>query len=119
MSNKSFNNWYSKSDKLIAEDIGKFVKHHRLQKNLTQTEVATKAKISRSTLSLLERGETVTVVTLLQVLRVLEKLNVLDAFLVSKQISPIALAKLESKERQRARNKRGLGKDNLDNDSSW
>lgn len=47
------------SDKAIAEYIGTFVKHQRLEQNKTQDELASAAGISRSTLSLLERGETV------------------------------------------------------------
>jgi DNA-binding Xre family transcriptional regulator len=46
------------------------------------------AGISRSTLSLLERGETVTLATLLQVLRVLDQLQMMDAFVVEPRISP-------------------------------
>jgi transcriptional regulator with XRE-family HTH domain len=62
------------------------------------------AGISRSTLSLLERGETVTLATLIQVLRVLNQLQVMDAFEVHQRISPIALAKAEQEKRKRARN---------------
>ena len=46
------------------------------------------AGISRSTLSLLERGETVTLSTLIQVLRVLGQLNIMQAFTVQQNISP-------------------------------
>lgn len=90
------------SDKALIKQIGAFVKEHRLRQNKSQAEVAEEAGISRSTLSLLERGETVTTLTLIQVLRVLDKLYLMDAFRVEEQISPIALAKLEKKKRQRA-----------------
>lgn len=99
------------SDKSIEKAIGEFVKHNRLQKNLSQEQVSQSANISRSTLSLLERGETVTVSTLLQVLRVLDLLHILDVFKIEKQVSPIALAKLEREERKRAshRSKKSKG----------
>ena len=103
MSEKSFIEWHSMSDKALMEQIGTFVKHHRLQQNRTQEEVAHDAGISRSTLSLLERGETVTVMTLIQILRVLDLLYVLESFQVQEVISPIALAKAEKEKRQRAR----------------
>ena len=103
MSDKSYIRWYSMSDKALSETIGLFVKHHRLKRNLSQTEVAKKANISRSTLSLLERGETVTISTLIQVLRMLELLSIMDVFKTQKQVSPIALAKLQREERERAR----------------
>ncbi|MFY7792659.1 MAG: helix-turn-helix domain-containing protein [Chitinophagaceae bacterium] len=76
------------SDQALASRIGDFVKYHRLEQNKTQEVMSHEAGISRSTLSLLERGETVTLATLLQVLRVLDQLQVMDAFVVEPRISP-------------------------------
>lgn len=104
MNDNSYTNWISMSDMALAQTIGAFVKHHRLAQNKTQEEVATAANISRSTLSLLERGETVTVLTLLQVFRVLELLYIMDVFSIQEQISPIELAKMERQKRKRSRN---------------
>ena len=92
------------SDDALAKQIGVFIKHNRLEQNKTQDKVAEDAGISRSTLSLLERGETVTLSTLIQVLRVLDQLQVMDAFEVRNRISPLALAKAEKEQRKRARN---------------
>lgn len=92
------------SDHVLSAHIGAFVKHHRLEQNRTQDACSTDAGISRSTLSLLERGETVTLATLIQVLRVLDQLHVMEAFQVQPRIRPLALAKAERKARQRARN---------------
>lgn len=116
MNDKSYNIWYASSDKMLSESIGQFIRHHRLEQQLSQVEVAKKANISRSTLSLLERGETVTLTTLLQVLRVLELLYIMDVFTVNKTISPIALAKAEQAKRQRVRSK---SKSTLKGDSEW
>ncbi|NBB89277.1 MAG: helix-turn-helix domain-containing protein [Bacteroidetes bacterium] len=102
MNDKSYNNWNALSDEAIVRRIGDFVKWHRLQQNTSQQGVAEAAGISRSTLSLLERGETVRLDTLIQVLRVLDELHVLDAFAVEDEISPIAYAKLKKKERKKA-----------------
>lgn len=103
MSTLSSGNWHSLSDKALAEHMGRFVKHHRMEQNKTQDNLAASAGISRSTLSLLERGETVTLATLLQVLRALDQLHVMDVFNVEKSISPMDLARLEQSQRQRAR----------------
>ena len=89
------------SDDGILGQIGKFIRHHRMQQNKTQEMLAKDAGISRSTLSLLERGETVTVATLIQALRVLDKLQALEGFDITLQQSPILLAKAEKKKRQR------------------
>ncbi|KPP98374.1 MAG: Helix-turn-helix domain [Bacteroidetes bacterium HLUCCA01] len=53
LTDKSFKEWVPLSDKALAEHIGAFVRHHRLEQNKTQNELATAAGISRSTLSLL------------------------------------------------------------------
>lgn len=105
MTDISYKNWNSMSDNAIVKQIGDFVKHHRMEQNKTQAILANAAGISRSTLSLLERGETVTLATLIQVLRVLDVLHILDAFGVHQTISPLALAKIEKDKRKRASGK--------------
>jgi len=115
MNESSYKNWASMSDKALIEQIGSFIKQHRLRQNRTQNEVAEEAGISRSTLSLLERGETVTILTLIQVLRVLDQLHIMNSFRVEERVSPIALAKLEKEKRKRA-SRENRGKQNL---SEW
>ena len=103
------------SDDALAKQVGVFIKHHRLEQNKTQDMVAEAAGISRSTLSLLERGETITLPTLIQVLRVLDQLHIMEVFEIQKSISPLALAKAEKEKRKRARNKNT----NNEEDSIW
>ena len=93
------------SDKALLEYIGVFIKHHRMEQNITQEALANAAGISRSTLSLLERGETVTLSTFIQVLRVLDQLHIMEVFAIQQTISPIALAKMEMNKRKRASGK--------------
>jgi len=93
------------SDIAILQQIGTFVKHHRMNQRKSQEQLSSEAGISRSTLSLLERGERVNLITLIQVLRVLDKLSWLAEFEIQKTISPIEYMKLQKKqERQRVRN---------------
>jgi transcriptional regulator with XRE-family HTH domain len=92
----------SLSDAAILKEIGEFVKSKRIDQNLTQDDVAEQAAISRSTLSLLERGDNIALSNLLKVLRVLDLLYVFDEFKVSPQISPIQLAKEDELKRKRA-----------------
>jgi transcriptional regulator with XRE-family HTH domain len=115
MTDNSHKNWLAMSDNALAKHIGNFVKHHRMEQNKTQSSIAEAAGISRSTLSLLERGQSVTVQTLIQVLRVLDQLHVMNVFNIEKQISPIMLAKMEQKKRRRAREK----KQSNQPDSDW
>jgi len=114
MTDKAFIQWHARSDQALVAHIGAFVKHHRLKQNKTQDALSHDAGISRSTLSLLERGETVTLATLIQVLRVLDQLQVMEAFEVQQHISPLALAKAEQGKRARARNSKTNGPEKSD-----
>ncbi|NTW32758.1 MAG: helix-turn-helix domain-containing protein [Bacteroidetes bacterium] len=106
MTDISYKNWDSMSDNALAKHIGAFIKRQRMDQNKTQDILANAAGISRSTLSLLERGETVTIATLIQVLRVLDQLQIMEAFSIQQTISPLILAKMEKGKRKRAsRNK--------------
>jgi transcriptional regulator with XRE-family HTH domain len=96
-----------RSDDAIIKLIGNFIKQHRLQQNITQQQLATKAGINRTTLSDLELGRRCQLLTLIQVLRILNKLYIFDSFDYRPQISPIQLAEMEMKLRKRAKNKKG------------
>ena len=101
----SYMDYHNLSDVAILRQIGAFVKHHRINQQKSQDQLSSDAGISRSTLSLLERGEKVNLITLIQVLRVLDQLDWLAEFELSQTISPIEYIKLQKKhERQRVRN---------------
>ncbi len=102
MNDKSYQQWEAMSDKSLMETIGNFIQFHRLSKNKSQVQVAVAAGISRSTLSLLERGEKTRIDTLIQVLRVLDLLYIMDVFKVQHQISPVEYARLKKKQRKQA-----------------
>jgi transcriptional regulator with XRE-family HTH domain len=102
MNDKSYKEWQILSDKSILETIGNFIRSHRLKQNKSQEQVALAAGISRSTLSLLERGDKVRIDSLIQVLRVLDLLYIMDVFRVQEHISPIEYAKLKKKQRKQA-----------------
>ncbi|MCL7986436.1 helix-turn-helix transcriptional regulator [Sphingobacterium sp. lm-10] len=100
MNDLSYTN--SLSDAALLQQVGEFIKTRRVAQNLSQDEVAERAAISRSTLSLLERGENIALRNLLKILRVLDALYVLEQFKVVNQISPMLLAKEDEKKRKRA-----------------
>ncbi len=114
MTDKAFNEWHSMSDKVLAEHIGAYIRHQRLEQDKTQDILAKAAGISRSTLSLLERGQTVTLATFLQVLRVLDLLHIMEVFRVQESVSPLAMAKMEKAKRKRAGGKRKDGANETD-----
>ncbi|MFA5651449.1 MAG: helix-turn-helix transcriptional regulator [Proteiniphilum sp.] len=117
MNGISRNDWNVMSDGRILKQIGEFVRHHRMEQNKTQAMLAEDAGISRSTLSLLERGDTVTVATLIRVLRVLDQLHIMDIFVVTRRQSPLALAQAERKKRQRVAFPKSKKTDNADNEN--
>ncbi len=114
MNDKSYIEWVALSDKSLIETIGKFIQSHRLNQNKSQDQVAAAAGISRSTLSLLERGEKVRIDSLIQVLRVLDLLYIMDVFKIQDQISPIEYAKLKKKQRKQASPRKGSNIDKED-----
>ena len=97
--------WFAMSDQGLLNIIGEFIQDTRLQQNKTQQQVAEAAGINRSTVGQIEKGNGGTLLSLLQILRVLEQLPILGAFEIENKISPLQIAKLEQQKRQRARNK--------------
>lgn len=93
---------YALSDAAIVAEMGAFVKHHRLEQNKTQAQLAEEAGISRSTLVDFESGMRANIITLVQLLRALRQLHVLKEFEVRFEPSPLQLAELEISKRKRA-----------------
>lgn len=85
------------SDTTILAEIGNFIVQRRIQLQMTQAELAEKAALSRSTVSLMERGESISLNNLLKLLRILDALYVLKEFRVVEKESPLALARQAQK----------------------
>ncbi len=96
------NKWIAMSDNAIIAALGELIKHTRLKENKTQAKLATEAGINRWTLGQLEKGESVTLSSLIQVMRALNLLYLLNGFTIDETISPIEYARMQEKKRQRA-----------------
>ena len=85
----------------IAEKIGERLKQARLNADLTQAEVASRTGLNRRTILNAEKGcvQLKNLVAILVSLGMVEQINM---FLPVQEISPLQLAKLEGKKRQRA-----------------
>ena len=94
------------TDKDILRVLGSRIREYRLQRNLTSEEVAIQAGIQPRTLLSAERGANPRMATVIRILRALDRLDNLDAFLPPPGISPMALLRLKGKRRQRARKPR-------------
>ena len=86
----------------VEQELGKRLKAHRLQLNLSQAEVAERSGLSRRTITAIENGEGSTLSTLIALLRALDALETLDGFLPDPGISPIAMLKLREDHRKYA-----------------
>jgi transcriptional regulator with XRE-family HTH domain len=117
MNDISSNEWYAMTDQALSKTIGHYIKRERVSQNKSQSQVAEEAGVSRSTLSLLERGENVSISNFIQILRTLQLLHVMEVFKPFDEISPIAYAKMKMKGRKRAR-KLNLP-DNIVSDIGW
>jgi transcriptional regulator with XRE-family HTH domain len=95
--------WYSMSDPAIVKELCGILKQVRLQQNITQGQLAEKAGLSRSAISKMETGQsTVSLLTVIQVLRALQQFYLLDHWKVAETISPLLVARLTAKSRLRA-----------------
>ena len=107
----------SSSDDAVLADLGAQLKQMRLNRNLTQKQLGELSGLSRSAISDLENGAGGTMRSLVQLLRALGKLEILDHFKTEAPVSPIQIAKMRGKIRKRAS---GTTKnDNDKNDSEW
>ncbi len=113
----SNNDWVAMSNNSIIASIGVFIKQKRLQDNRTQSQLSEDAGLNRSTIVKIEKGESITLSSLIQLLRVLDLLHLLNIFVFEEKISPIQYAKMKESKRLRARKKDK--QNDLNKDLGW
>lgn len=89
----------------IAAELGERLKQARLNTDMTQAEVAEQAGVSRKAVLHAEKGK-VQLETLIAIMVALKLTEQLNNFLPVQEISPIQLAKLQGRKRQRASGQR-------------
>jgi transcriptional regulator with XRE-family HTH domain len=90
------------SERAILEELGRRLRDARLERNLSQAELAQNAGIGRVTLQRMEAGESPSLINLIRVLRTLDLLDGLDRLLPEAGPSPIDEVKRRGQRRQRA-----------------
>jgi len=85
----------------ITEQLGDRLKQTRLNADLTQAELASRTGLTRRTILNAEKGN-VQLINLVAILVGLDMADHLNVFLPVQEISPVQLAKLKGKKRQRA-----------------
>ena len=98
---------YLISDNALLSMMGERVKRRRVSARLTQRQVAERAHVALSAVGNIENGKGCALISLVQVLRTLNALDLLEPFYREEPISPIAVAQHEKKHPalQRVRNK--------------
>jgi len=107
-------NFSTMSNKAILQELGMRIQRSRLTANISQLALARRAGVARKVIQNIESSRSCTLAGLLRILRVLGLLDNLDAFLPEPGPSPIQLARLKGRERQRAsvRRRKRMTKEN-------
>ncbi|MCG8017962.1 MAG: helix-turn-helix transcriptional regulator [Candidatus Thiodiazotropha sp. 'RUGA'] len=94
-------NLYRMSDQALASEVGGRIEQLRLEANITQKTIADQlgitAKTYRSTIQGHGKFE-----TMIGILRILGKLELVEAFVPETPLSPLMLMKLKGRKRKRA-----------------
>jgi transcriptional regulator with XRE-family HTH domain len=90
-------NWYAMTDAVIIKTLCQSIKQMRLNKNLSQEDLSARAGISRITISRMETGQAINMLTFVQVLRALESLELLNHLNIEPEISPMMVMEMQSK----------------------
>ena len=90
------------TDNAIVGVLCKSIKQMRLNKNISQEELSLKSGVNRVTISRMETGKAINLLTLIQLLRALEQLDLLSYLNVEPEISPILLMEQQQKLRKKA-----------------
>jgi putative transcriptional regulator len=90
------------TDSAVLAEVGDRLAQHRLQRNLTQAQLAREAGISKRTLIRVENGDSSQLTNLIRLVRALGLLDGFDAFVPPAIPSPIEQMRSRKKERRRA-----------------
>jgi transcriptional regulator with XRE-family HTH domain len=90
------------SDEQVLSELGTRLERARLERNLTQRELAVEAGVARKAIQRIEAGGSVTLTSFIRVLRALGLIETLDRLIEEPAPSPIELLKLRGKRRRRA-----------------
>ncbi len=98
--------------------MGEQLRRFRLEQNISQKYLAKSAGVSLSSVANIERGKSISLATLIPLLRALSALDLLSGFAKEPEISPIAYAKLMEGKKEK---KRASSPKNSDKtiDSAW
>jgi len=95
------------TDAAVLAELGRRLTRHRLERNLTQADLAAEAGIGQATVQRAERGDSVQMTSMIKLLRTLGLLDALDVAIPESISLPIA--QLEREQRKIRRRASGRG----------
>ena len=102
----------------ITKELGNRLRQARINADLTQAEVVSRAGLNRRTILNAEKGK-VQLENLVAILVSMDMADQINMFLPIQEISPIQLAKLRGRERQRASRAKKRNTRTKEDKSSW
>lgn len=96
----------SETDEAILAELGTRVQRARLQRNITQADLATEAGVSRPTVQSIEDGRPSQLISVVRILRALGLAAGLDSVVPEATPSPIEMLEMRGGQRQRAGRRR-------------
>ena len=97
---------YFMTNDALLQYVGKQMRQMRINARLSQQQLAERAGVSRSTVTQVETGKGMKMESVVAMLRVLNKLEILNNFETQAVISPLLIAKLLGKVPKRIRPRR-------------
>lgn len=107
------------TDGAVLSELGARLERTRLERDLSQRELAAAAGVERKAIQRIEAGEPVRLVSFVRVLRALDLLDALDRLVPEPLPSPIELLKLHGRRRRRASGERRRDIPEEDGQASW
>lgn len=90
------------SDEAVLEEFGDRLSRARIDRDLTQAELAHEAGVSKRTVERIENGHSAQMSSVIRVLRALDMLENLDALVPEPGPRPVELLRMKGSERRRA-----------------
>lgn len=90
------------TDEVVLEELGARLRRLRLERNMSQADLAAEAGISRVTLQRFEEGQSASMTTFVRVVRVLDLLDGIDRWIPERGPSPIEELQRRGRQRKRA-----------------
>lgn len=100
---------YALTDKALLQLIGKRLKEERLAQDISQSELAKRSGVSQPSICAIEKGSNASLLSIIALLRAMDKLDMLSELTKEKPLSPITYSEMikKAQSRKRASHKTG------------